>query len=191
MSIINCYSRSNVALESPGRQASAGGLMGGHRGITFQNCYSSGNVSLLSTVPVATSGAPATPSAGGIIGLLANWGNPVTQLKGIVVLSDNISVTIENPVIGESDNATAYTGHLVGFKASPTTVLNYDNTTLYYNSAMGLGGDSSGNGGITGTATTKTAADKALYTGLGWDFDNVWKMPAAGGNQVPLFIWQN
>ena len=147
--ISNCYSIGNITSDAY-NNASAGGIYASGNG-SLSNCYNAGNVEAVTT----SNSSLAYANAGGIRGYLSNTtGNSV---QNCVVLSNQISA--ENT--GRPANIRCY---LIGYGGSKA-----NNLAL---------------SGILGSAENDAdrfisqyeAEQESTYTGLGWDFENVWEM---------------
>jgi hypothetical protein len=174
--IEDCYSAGEVK----GR-INGGGIVGQNQIYTYlRRCYSSSAITL--TGEAGQGGSSSGAGGGGIAGL--NMSGEVDALSGCVALNPSITtagfehvhrvigMTSGNPYVdgsGVQTNNYAWSGMVV--KVNGNTV-------------------SPGNIGLNDLdgADCDEKPDQSLYEGIGWDFDNVWKM---GGEGYPVLRWQD
>jgi hypothetical protein len=179
--ITDSYATGSVSAETTGAYAWGGGLIGGNANDSVvTRTYATGDVKVTtgSLPPLYAPGyADAGPAAGGLAGF--NYYSAATTISNSVALNGTVygnqsaKQDVVHRVAGSLGNDAAHTGTLKN---------NYANVgmTVGDNWKRDIGLDKRDG------ANTVAPPDRSLYTGLGWDFANVWIMD--GG--YPILQWQ-
>jgi hypothetical protein len=175
--LTNAYTMTDVSSRSTTNRALAGGISGGlSGGSEIMASYTTGNVTAEITGLLAgpTFPVPGGAQAGGIAGALYG-GNPSGSpaVRNSVVLEGG-SVSAVDKTSGGSLHA-----YRVAFKDAAGAELS-DNIAYAGLPLTGRTADDKGADGQDGEDTDQVKPAKAVYEGLDWDFENVWKMSAIG-----------
>ncbi len=199
ISISNCFSTANVTMTDyvNYRTEYAAGLLGnagvtGGSSLTISGCYATGNV----ITTQAQNPSYPTSRIGGLIGMVANYGAG--------------TLTIDNVYARGDVSGDAYTGGLIGWYYSTSTLNNAystgqvtGRTTDYIGGLVGRGGgvtnnsfwdvetsgigsDGSTAGSYGGTGkSTANMKNQSTFTNAGWDFVNTWTINASVNRGYP------
>jgi hypothetical protein len=212
--ITDCYYAGDE-VKATGNYATAGGIAGATTTLvpTIVKSYARGKVSvkgtgeLISTNRYGSNNIGKTYSAGGIVGHMQSPSSAITnsgnthKTANCVALNDAISSEgVESELIFAGRIAGNNQG--LGSPASNPGASGISEKNRA-NSAMTIAKIITG-GGATGPAPIADAADdpenttdglgvsippaQTVYTSLGWDFTEVWKM---GAGNYPVLAWQN
>ncbi len=178
--ISNCYSHSEIS--SSGTESLAvGGIVGSSGNCIVLKSYAMGELTADQTTPSAVNGKHA------YIGGIWGWG-----WDSIYAPEGNISsiqrCVAMNPSLTAPHGDKEDIGRIIGGAGSCTFDDNYALDTMILKVS---GKDINVNGKINDKngqdKSASALAQKSTYTGLDWDFDNIWKMSVNG---YPIFIWQ-
>ncbi len=151
----NCYSECDISVYTK-RGGNFGGLIGCVSALTLENCYATGDVNY-------TGAGSDRPRLSGFIGCASNQHGNSTITKSFA--TGNISST-----------ASASCGKLFGYVEANVTNCYSSSTQILPNNAV----DSAKH---TSTAPANFASQAWIEANLGWDFANIWEMPA--GAEAP------
>ena len=188
-SIENCYSHCNILVSSLD-PVSVGGLIGCHY---IDNIYSSSRIEIQKSYAMGSIKGDQSVQAS-ISGKHAYLGGLIAS-PGLEACNDNICHTSASVKKCVAMNPSLIAPH--GDIEDTGRIGVFDNSDLANNYALNTMGIKIGGQDVkvTGTANDKNGQDKSAsvlaqkstYTGLDWDFDNVWKMSVNG---YPIFIWE-
>ena len=178
--ISNCYSHSEIS--SSGTESLAvGGIVGSSGNCIVLKSYAMGELTADQTTPSAVNGKHA------YIGGIWGWGwDSIYAPEGNI--SSIQSCVAMNPRLTAPHGDKEDIGRIIGGVGSCTLDDNYALDTMILKVS---GKDINVNGKINDKngqdKSSSALAQKSTYTGLDWDFDNIWKMSVNG---YPIFIWQ-
>jgi hypothetical protein len=179
-SVTNSYSTAGVEASAASRQALAGGVSGAAaKNGVISKCYAAGDVKAVinggsSTGMGGSLGVPAAANAGGIAGALYVE-NPLVEFCAAL----NAAVTGEDTTTGGALKVYRIAGKVDG-----SLVDNAANPSMRVNG--GNGADRGGEG-QDGADIDAAKPVQAVFEGLGWDFDTVWKI---GAENRPVLRWE-
>ena len=170
----DAYTMTDVTSKSATKRALAGGIAGGVSvGGEVLASYTTGNVTaeITGSLSGPTHPAPEGAQAGGVAGVLYGE-SPAVKISAVL---EGGSVTARDTASGGSLRA-----YRIAFKAEGSEAELSDNIAYADLPLTGRTADDKGADGQDGEDTDQEKPAKAVYEGLGWDFDNVWRMSAAG-----------
>jgi hypothetical protein len=171
--VTNAYTMTDVSSISTTNRALAGGISGGlSEGAEVLASYTTGNVTakITGSLPGPFHKAPEGAQAGGIAGALYK-GSP--SVKKSAVLEGGSVIALDSAAGG------SLKAYRVAFKAEDTAELS-DNIAYADLPLTGRTMDDNKPDGQDGEDTPQQKPAEAVYEGLGWDFEKVWRMSAAG-----------
>lgn len=191
--ILQCYVSGKIEANGQG----AGSFVGQtslSKGLLIKNCYSSGIVTAVNdaaglvgfayrSVSIQNSYSTCIVSATGanLAGIIADMGRGAT---GETATSEIISSIAINPSITGGANASRIAGYVrsasEGLNMTYTNVLAFENTRV---NNLKVSGSATNKQGQNKTASE--LKDQNTYTGISWDFDNIWTM-GNGEYQLPI-----
>jgi hypothetical protein len=146
-------------------------------GVSLRRCYSTATIILRGLA--GERGSAAGHGAGGIAGYNH------AETSNCVALNPSVTSAgfeLVHRVVGTVTGNPNYTG-------APGIQINnlaWDGMVITVNGAV-ITPDDIGLNGMDGQSTTTQKPGQAVYTALGWDFVNIWKM---GGDGYPILQWQ-
>ncbi len=163
VTIKNCFANVNI---NAGNQA--GGIFGvtAGDGITIENCYFNGTITLKNN----------WAWAGGIIGLIDRAGT----------IKINNTVTIGNVNAG-GDNGGKIGSHIAGNNNAVGTVAEFNNNLWNFDAMLSGKPDWTPEASSLSSISQKSPdqlKQKATYTTIGWDFNNIWSINEGQGYPV-------
>ncbi len=164
-SAAECFSGGNVAASSESSNAFAGGLAGYQSYGTVINCYCTGNVSC------GTLSSSCCAYAGGLVG--RQYNSATAKMQKCYSIG-TVAAT----------GANIYKGGFLGYYGGSGIISGcfWDKDTSNMSSAIGYGTSS----GVAGK-TTVLMQTLLTFTGAGWDFSDIWRMPK---NDYPRLAWE-
>jgi hypothetical protein len=179
--IEDSYATGDATATTDCTYAWAGGIVGGNANdAVVTNTYATGNVNaetgnVAPSYPVLY--AVAGPAAGGIAGV--NYYTEDTEVSNSLALNGKVdgspatSPSVEHRVAGSLGDGTGHDGTLINNRGSTAMSITWTPVD-----------DANGEDG----SNTAAQPAQSVYTGLGWDFANVWKF--ISGNNYPILWWQ-
>ena len=185
--ISNCYSHSEISSRGTTSLA-VGGIVGIGGNCIVLNSYAMGELMADQTTSSAVNGKHAY--VGGIWGWDGVFGH---NGQGFVIepqehISSIQSCVAMNPSLTAPHGDKEDIGRIIGGEGSCTLDDNYALDTMILKVSgknINVSGKINDKNGQDKSASI--LAQKSTYTGLDWDFDNIWKMSVNG---YPIFIWQ-
>jgi hypothetical protein len=172
--IKNAYALTEVRSSSSTRRALAGGIAGGLSDSgEITASYATGAISaeIDGSVVCPTHAAPEGALAGGIAGALYS-GNPAVKNTAVLEGSGINALNTAAPSSGQN---------LKAFRIAAKTAGTLAGNIAYQDIPLaGRIADDKGPDNQDGEDTSLTKPGEAFYTGLGWDFAEVWRMGTGG-----------
>lgn len=191
--ITNCIVTGKIVVDNLSNSHTGGAIAGkvkeGEGPIMgrVENCFVNANV----ISPYDVGGVAGIQDGGGYIGKCFAMGtveaNAPNGMAGGIVGSFNAGDHLENCVAAQSKITGAKdTDRIVG-QLNDESGININNNYAWEGTQMvGNGPTERPNRVYFETATTEKVSSKATYTGLGWDFTNVWDWKGTDSNGYPM-----
>ena len=180
--IADCYSHCNISV-SARQSVASGGLIGECRNMDIQRSYAMGEVKGEQFVQASFGGNHAY--VGGLVGHSRIIDSNNQPAESYTFIQKCIAM---NPSLTAPHGDKEDTGRIIGMYSDGNLGKNYalDTMTLKIsNKDVTVTGTANDKNGLDKSASV--LAQKSTYTGLDWDFDEVWKMSVNG---YPIFKWQ-
>ena len=176
--IVHSYSLSDLTLN--GYRGQVGGLAGKTSNTAAViGSYAAGDIT--NYYEILDGRTSFEPYLGGMVGVDSG-----ALIKSSLALGHSVSATVKEDERGSvTITLTAGKAYASG---SPTIEDAYVNSamTMYVNDVADTFTTVD-----TGEQEVAVSGERSFYEDKGWDFDNVWKMPAAGDTRThPIFMWQ-